>query len=718
MKLTLRLLLLLILCSFSASCSQQEQVEISWEQLIRELYAPESIAGISVPCTEIYTSYDRSGGNNDYGNGFKALGNGWIEVADLKGPGALTRFWFTGLWKSRIRFVFDDESEPRLETTSRALFNGEHGLPLDFFSADQNCIYFAFPIPYEKRLRVLVSDDGYSQGKGKPYFQINAVRLKNKTVSSATFPIPDEVQSAATKVREELSNSRGAAEPSVKETFELSPGSSQNVILIEGPGMIRTLRIEPKGWVEMSFHQRRTLLRQVWMKISWDGSGEDSVRVPLGDFFGQMWEPKKLNNAYFSVDETGFDCRFPMPFRKAARITLSNYGKAPVDGQISIGCSSEPVPPGLGYFHSGWQRSTENHKGYPHTVLDASGKGRLAGCLLGVASKDRSFWVLESDETLLRDRSKEVFWQGTGLEDYFNGGWYYRTVFQDPLFGLTTKRPFRTVQYRFHLHDAVTFEKELKMSFERGPGNQSRAIFDSTVYYYLENPSAASGQKFSRSYVSPPADEFKEKSLMTRLWDYEKFDDYTNAEKLTRHAVEYWNYPKEIKSIFSRRVHAYQAHRSGEAAVGDSILFAYSNKKTDVFLDGERVLETSDPTRTRAVMIALPPGQHVLAVETQAGNWPDWVQVGLKNADGIFGIDPSWKCAVNPEGDWRDLMYNDDDWNQPFGVCKGPPEQEAVPFVYPDPFVGMQSMVEGARAHELPKQGVQKVVFRKVFAIK
>ncbi len=200
---------------------------------------------------------------------------------------------------------------------------------------------------------------------------------------------------------------------------------------------------------------------------------------------------------------------------------------------------------------------------------------------------------------------------------------------------------------------------------------------------------------------------------MTRLWDYEKFDDYTNAEKLTQHAVEYWNYPKEIKSIFSQRVQAYQAHRSGETAVGDSILFAYSNKKTDIFLDGKRVLETSDPTRTRAVMIALPPGQHVLAVETQAGSWPDWVQVGVKKGPQLIGLDQSWKCTDSPSGDWHNPDYDDAAWIKPIGLCKGPPEQEVVPFVFPDALVGLQSQFDGVRASKPGK----KTVFRKVLDV-
>ncbi|MBI9019813.1 MAG: DUF2961 domain-containing protein, partial [Verrucomicrobia bacterium] len=304
-----------------------------------------------------------------------------------------------------------------------------------------------------------------------------------------------------------------------------------------------------------------------------------------------------------------------------------------------------------------------------------------------------------------------------GLEDYFNGGWYYRAVFQNPLYGLTLKRPFRTVQYRFHLPDVVTFEKELNMGFERGPGNTSRAAYDTTVYYYLEQPSEAFGDQPRQAWLNPPPDEFEARSLMTRLWDYEKSDDFSNAEKLTQHAVMYWKYPADIKAILSQRVQAYQAQRSGVASEEAMTIFVYSNKKSAVYLDGKLVLATSDPTRSRVAAVDVPAGEHVLSVETEAGAWPDWVQAGLKKGVWIMGIDSSWKCAVNPVGKWRDSSYDDSGWNQPFGTCKGPPEQEAVPFVYPDPYVGLQSKLDGVRARELPPGVGAKVVYRKVFEV-
>ncbi|QHI68060.1 glycoside hydrolase family 172 protein [Tichowtungia aerotolerans] len=705
---------LLPLCLCVVSCSQKEPVETSWAQLIQELYNPGSIADLSKPCTDIRTSYDRSGGNNDYSNGYKNLGNGWLELADFKGAGVLTRFWFTGIKREvRFRFIFDDETEPRLETTSDALYKGLAGFPSMFTMDDQNCYYSGFPIPYRRRLRILMSDEGYSQGKGKLYFHINATPLEKGTVRSAVFPIPQEVRSACESVAWPQKIEGEALDAS----FAVLGGTKKEILDLETGGVIRSLRLELEGWETMSFHQRQLLLRQVWLNISWDLSDMDSVKVPLGDFFGQMWEPKKLQNLYFTVDETGFECRFPMPFRKAASFTLENRGTTMVAGRVLLKYQNGPVPAEYGYFHSSWKSSSEKQTGTPHEVLDVNGKGRLVGCLLGAASMDRNFWVLESDETILRDNSKEVFWQGTGLEDYFNGGWYYRTVFQNPLFGLTLKRPFRTVQYRYHLADPITFSKSLNMSFERGPGNQSRGAFDSVAYYYLDRPSSAYQNRFVSSYPVPPADEFESRSLMTRLWDYEKFDDWTNAEKLTQHALKHWKYPLEIKQILDDRLSAYTAGTSDLNAPDKATVFVYSSKKSEVFLDGKQVVGTADPVRTQFAQILLEPGRHVMVVKTESGVWPDWVQAGLKIGGFFVGIDSTWACSLSPSGNYHDLSFNDEDWIQPISLCKGPPEQEAVPFVFPDKYVGFQSMLNGVRVQKLPPGWKSTAVFRKVFIV-
>ncbi len=701
---------LAIVCCLLTSCG--ERTTVSWEQLIRDLYVPESIADLSTPSTEIYTSYDRTGGNNDYGGGVVLDGEGWLTLADLKGPGVMTRFWFTGVGRESIfRFIFDDEIEPRLEMSVGEFYSQSGGFPLQLSMVDQNCFTSYFPIPYSKRLRIMVSNDDYHPKKRKLYYQINATSFKRRMVESATFPAPDAVVFVADSVGASLNKPECPNGSVYQKKFRIDPRKTSGITLDSG-GTIRKLRVELDGWGGMTFDQRQRLLRKIWLRILWDGSEADSVRVPLGDFFGQMWEPKKLNTLYFSADETGFENRFPMPFRASAEVVLENVGSSSVSGQISIVKDDNPVADSHGYFHCAWSRSSGAAHGRPHRVLETEGRGRLAGCLLGVASLEPRFWVLESDETITRDREKQPFWQGTGLEDYFNGGWYYRNVFCSPLYGLPMKRPFRTVQYRFHLSDAVTFRKELAMSFERGPDNQNNATFDSVAFYYLKKPSAAFSSVRPAFFPAPP-DKFEAQSLMTRLWDYERLDDFDNAEKLLRYALGKQKYPPTFKSTLEQRLRAYQKPERGT----QMLVGLFASKKTKLYIDGNLIVQSADPQRTVAQHLDLSAGRHVVAVETEVDQWPDWVQVFLKKGEQITGIDSSWRCVVNPSGRWHEIDYDDSAWEKNLKLIKGPPELEAVPFIYPDPYVGCQSKVDGFRSGFKKRRAGDKLVLRTIIDI-
>ncbi len=710
MKIRLSFFALAIVCCLLTSCG--ERATVSWEQLIRDLYVPESIADLSAPSTEIYTSYDRTGGNNDYGGGVVPDGEGWLTLADLKGPGVMTRFWFTGVGRASVfRFIFDDETKPRLEMSVGEFYRQTGSFPVELSQVDQNCFTSYFPIPYSKRLHIMVSNDGYHPKKRKLYYQVNATSLKRRTVESVTFPASQQVLSAAEKAGSQ-SGAQAETEYSGSQPFEIGAKATAPVLTIDGAGLLQELRVEPEGWAAASFEQRVQTLRSIWVRMFWEGSQKASVSVPLGDLFGQMWQPCKVDSLYFSGDQTGLTIRFPMPFKTGCRIELENFSPKPFRGTVSWKQSNHSVPETYGYFHCAWTRSAGAAHGRPHTVLKTEGRGRLAGCLLGVASLEPRFWVLESDETITRDREKEPFWQGTGLEDYFNGGWYYRNVFCLPLYGLPSKRPFRTLQYRFHLSDAIPFKKELEMSFERGPDNQNNATFDSVAFYYLKKPSAAFSSA-RPAFFPAPSDQFEARSLMTRLWDYERFDDFDNAEKLLQYALEKYQYPPTFKNILQQRLHAYQTPEQG----GQTLVGLFANKKTKLYIDGNLIIQSADPQRTAVQHIDLLTGQHVAVVETEVDQWPDGVLVFIKKGEQVLGTDLSWRCALNPSGPWHELDYDDSAWSQNSKLVKGPPELEAVPFIYPDPYVGCQSKVDGVRSGFKKRRPGDVLILRKVIDV-
>jgi len=91
---------------------------------------------------------------------------------------------------------------------------------------------------------------------------------------------------------------------------------------IEGPGIIRHI------WVTLR-SEEPAYLRRVVLRVFWDDESEPSVEVPIGDFFGLG----HATTTYFSslplsMFDRGFNCFFPMPFYRRARIEVENQGTA------------------------------------------------------------------------------------------------------------------------------------------------------------------------------------------------------------------------------------------------------------------------------------------------------------------------------------------------------------------------------------------------------
>ena len=101
-------------------CSRQPALSpVTFSDLVGRLTNIEQMARLDVDNAMLVSSYDRTGGNDDFNNFLRdADEKGWSVMADLKGPGYISRFWFTGGEASqRIRLYFDGEKKPRVDMT-------------------------------------------------------------------------------------------------------------------------------------------------------------------------------------------------------------------------------------------------------------------------------------------------------------------------------------------------------------------------------------------------------------------------------------------------------------------------------------------------------------------------------------------------------------------------------------------------------------------------
>jgi hypothetical protein len=422
-----------------------------------------------------------------------------------------------------------------------------------------------------------------------------------------------------------------------------------------------------------------------------------------------MWSRTRYQSLYFGMTSETLSLRFPMPFKASARVEIG--GPAPVT--IAAVTGDFPMSgKNAGYLHSDWKKSLAKDVGRPHTILQTSGSGKYVGCILGVRSLDQSWWVLEGDEQITVDGEKTPGWKGTGLEDYFNGGWYYGNALASPLNGVVFKAPFRIVQYRIHQADPVAFTNSFHMTFERGPDHASRAEFESVSFYYLDLPQAADSD-VGQQPPHPMPDPLSKLTLMTEINDRERLGDVTAAQDTIK------SYLEEFKdsSYAPQLIQRLENYRNGETIPdGQALLGVYANMPATVFLDGAPVGRFGDPQAMQFKTVNLAPGRHVLAVQSGRQNYPDWLQVGLKYKDRITGTDGTWKFAFSLADGWNTTDFDDASWDGINIWVKGPPEEPYI-FCKPNEHTGMQSVPWGIRPSKDWPSGGRQVFYRNVFTV-
>lgn len=699
---------------------------IAYRQLLEPLQSLDYLARLDVPETEILTSSDPTGGNDDFNHPLKTGHDGWVVLADLKGPGYVSRFWFTGSEpKHRVRFYFDNEKQPRIDMAIGDFCGGADPFTPPLAAYENYCWYNYVPIPYAKRL-VIETQQGGSRPDGGPklFHQINYSAMPSgKRVESFKLPLPADAQTQLDDIRKQWGNpSQFRAEATVlaATNFVINPSEESSLAIGPGPAIISEI-ILARDLTASPPLAGEAVLRDVILKIHWDASEQPSVAVPVGSFFGSVWMASGGQSVFFGATNGTFYTRFPMPFKTVATIAFENQTSVPVKFALAVkGRKLESWNPQCGYFHAAWNRSKHTSLGSPHNVLTASGHGRYAGCILSAISLDKSFWLLEGDETMERDGEQSPFWRGTGLEDYFNGGWYYQNVLCRPLHGLLFKSFFRTVQYRIHLPDPVLFNKSFSMSFERGPENRSHGWLESTAFYYMNRPQPSGSTLLTPRDRVPPVDEPQVAGFMLDLFNCERFGAYVEAmaavdvflAKYPSHpyaemlALRKVSYRERMEGFGKTRAEFVKATTEAkDNAVRDNakLLLWYHEKQENALLslnanmparcmlDGKPVLETSDPAKLAVAPLQLAPGRHVIVVQCRFHPYPAWVQACIRSHCGDIATSTSWKQCVGPSGDWAAVDYDDSAWTVTGGTgCKGPPEEPFV-WIEPNAFIGMQS---------------------------
>lgn len=298
------------------------------------------------------------------------------------------------------------------------------------------------------------------------------------------------------------------------QTWKVSPS-----VLIKGKSTFTMAEINGPGAIQHIWMTPAPLDKTRWyvLRMYWDGETEPSVEVPMSDFFACGWgKYAQINSLAICVNPgSAFNCYWPMPFRKKARLTMENLDDKDMVLYYQVDYTLASVPKDAGYFHAQFRREDPLNQKGTYTILDnIKGQGQYVGTYLAWEVHSPGWWG-EGEIKFFMDGDKTFpTICGTGTEDYFCGSYNFDTkgedgknrytVFSTPYTGLAQVLPADQIYkvgqrfglYRWHITDPIRFEKDLKVTIQAlgwQDGGRYLQLEDdvaSTAFWYQKEPHA------------------------------------------------------------------------------------------------------------------------------------------------------------------------------------------------------------------------------------
>lgn len=303
---------------------------------------------------------------------------------------------------------------------------------------------------------------------------------------------------------------------------KIKPGETRTIGDVKGPGIFKHI------WMTIASNEPQHL-KKIILRMYWDDEKTPSVETPIGDFFGLGLGKYFLYESKFvSVgSQRALNCNFEMPFKKSARVTVTNEGEQAIDAfYYNIDWEKhQSLPDNVAYFHAQYRQATPTkgwttdwkYNGDPHinnkenktgennyVILEAEGKGHFIGVTHSIVQNQGDWWG-EGDEMIFIDGEKEPRIHGTGAEDYYLGAWCYGgcgispfghamptfaySEYGNPLNG-GDDRGAHWMVYRYHSESPIVFNKSIRMTIEHGHANHRSDNYYTVAYWYQLEPHA------------------------------------------------------------------------------------------------------------------------------------------------------------------------------------------------------------------------------------
>jgi hypothetical protein len=223
--------------------------------------------------------------------------------------------------------------------------------------------------------------------------------LLSLTLSSRAQPVLGHPLAGLEKLKDFQTRRASSSNPDWRngngDARPIEPGGTLTLAELEGPGVVTHI------WFTIA-HSAPFYSRLLTLRMYWDGEEHPSVECPVGDFFGighGVDKPFMSLPIRVTSDGRARNCYWPMPFRKSARITVTNESKDRcrsfyyyVDWQ-----KHAALPDDTAYFHAMYRQEHPCVMGRNYLLADIEGRGHYVGTVQSVYHTSAG-WYGEGDD--------------------------------------------------------------------------------------------------------------------------------------------------------------------------------------------------------------------------------------------------------------------------------------------------------------------------------
>lgn len=504
--------------------------------------------------SELFSSYARKSQYTDgayvnwreNGDGSNVLGtteDGGHLIADITGAGYISRIWSATAGPGHVKIYIDGETEPTIDLPFTDYFNCNSapfvyenlvygGADADAARGKNNYV----PITFAESCKIVAYGGFGDDGWGK-YYHINYTLFPIGTEVEPMPKVLSAEQKAALENANLLMGEKIGTHPdgyadAAFETFTVSKDTPY-VKTLNGRGAISGLlaRVDSIGDdVYATSLEAIETLKNLRIKIYWDGETEPSVNTPLGDFFASSYGFNSTRMLLLGMrDDRTFYNYFYMPYLGEAKIEIYTVGEETETVSLAVNVVENSIPSvdmlyyGTQFTHGHYHPDALDANGnYDKTAprspdyhfLTVKGQGKLVGVTLHhnktIGGKDPlstpgSPWWGEGDEKFFVDGEKFPSWFGTGTEDFFGYAWCSPLWFNKPYHA----QPYceggsngigNRVVTRLLVGDAIPFDESFEGYIEKYYTDEYTQ-YSLTSYFYLAKDSTVENVDYDDTAV-------------------------------------------------------------------------------------------------------------------------------------------------------------------------------------------------------------------------